>query len=247
MYIALCSVKDTEGERNTGFLSYFTAHSLSILSPPPFLSLFLSSSTVACVCWYSYRCVDLSGSSSWDCAQAGWLVSSAFCIPGKKKREQKAAESIGRQTGCARAVPVVWFWQLNWPQCCRCVMFKGRFKVMLSTGLAASDILNIYTFSVARWIIDWTCNWTCYKMAPLWLVIDTLGPTNTASHTTAPSLPYLINRNTNTGTTKKADLALCNIPRHWKIPLWQERSYGRSASPMWSVTHKYQGGCILRS
>lgn len=72
-----------------------------------------------------------------------------FASLEKKKREQKAAESIGRQTGCARAVPVVWFWQLNWPQCCRCVMFKGRFKVMLSTGLAASDILNIYTFSVA--------------------------------------------------------------------------------------------------
>lgn len=73
MYIALCSVKDTERERNTGFLSNFTAHASSILSHPSLPSS-LSSSTVACVLWCSYRCLGLSGSSSGGGKQLTCLI-----------------------------------------------------------------------------------------------------------------------------------------------------------------------------
>lgn len=143
MYIALCSVKDTEGERNTGFLSYFTAHSLSILSlslPPSFPLIFHCS---LCVLVF----IQMFG-FEWQfllrlCTSG---LTRLICIlhPWKKGNRKRQKASAGRQA--VRAMPVVWFWQLNWPQCCRCVMFKGRFKVTLSTGLTASDILNIYTF-----------------------------------------------------------------------------------------------------
>lgn len=69
----------------------------SSLCPSPLL-LFLSSSTVPCVFWYSYRCLDLTGSFSWDCAQAA--DSSHLHFASQEKREQKAVESVSRQTGC---------------------------------------------------------------------------------------------------------------------------------------------------
>lgn len=76
------------------------------------------------------------------------------------------------------------------------------------------------------------------------LVIDTLGcrytHAQTTSHKTATSPPYLINRNTNTGTAKGATLFHA---------MYQdtEDTYRRSAGPLWSAAGKYQGRCTLRS
>lgn len=68
VFIALCSVKGAEGGEEQWLSLLFLPLSLS-QSPlsaclAPSLPLSLSSSTVPRVCWYSYRCLDLSGSSS---------------------------------------------------------------------------------------------------------------------------------------------------------------------------------------
>lgn len=82
MYIALCSVKDTERERNTGFLSNFTAHA-PVISPPS-LPPSLSSSTVAWVLWCSYRCLEIEWQflRRWQAADLSHLhfASEGVCV-----------------------------------------------------------------------------------------------------------------------------------------------------------------------
>lgn len=141
VYVALCSVKTTEEERNTGFPHLlFRSPLFDPLSPsnPPLCVLVF-------IQMFEF---------DWQFLQrpctSGWLVSSAFCIPGKEKRSGGTESSGQHQQADGLRVLVfmlpVWFWQLNWSQRCCCVMFKGRFKVTLLTGPPSSDSLNIYIF-----------------------------------------------------------------------------------------------------
>lgn len=109
MYIALCSVKDTEGERNTGFFLAVLLLILyqSSLSLPPSFSLIFHCTPCVLVFiqmfefeWHFLLRLCTSGLTRLIYILHPWE---------KKKRkkkgggEQKAAESIGRQTGCVRA------------------------------------------------------------------------------------------------------------------------------------------------
>lgn len=101
------------------------------------------------------------------------LLSSAICIPGKNCKQRS---TLGGVVHALRRTPVVWLQLLN--QRRYRVMFKGRFKVTLSTGPARFLHIKHSYISVAGWIIDWTCYWTCYKMTPLRCGIDIFGASN---------------------------------------------------------------------
>lgn len=168
--MALCSVKNSECRRNTGFLSHYTPLLYPLLASS---SSVLAVSPVLCVFLYSYRCLNLTGTFSRDRAQAADFSHLQFASQGKTANR---GARWGGVVHALRRTPVVWLQLLN--QRRYRVMFKGRFKVTLSTGPARFLHIKHSYISVAGWIIDWTCYWTCYKMTPLRCGIDIFGASN---------------------------------------------------------------------
>lgn len=157
----------TQRKRNTGFPIYFSSHSsqsthllcLPLLLPAPFLA----SLTVPCTFLYSYRCLDLTGSFSRDCAQTADSSHLHFATLEKKKKERKseegggkeAAKRMSRQELCVevrvRAPPCR-------VACCLalaallaqallpCDVLKDVSRSCIWQAPAASDVLNIYVF-----------------------------------------------------------------------------------------------------
>lgn len=132
--MALCSVKNTERERNTGFPSYFTARStrstlsliFSMSLAPPSLSLILH--CTLCVLVF----IQMFG-FDWQfllrLCTSGWLVSSAFCIPGKKGTESSGKrQQADGLCECVRVRACV---------CTRCMFFFLFFGFGSLTGPSA--------------------------------------------------------------------------------------------------------------
>lgn len=162
--MALCSVKKYRKREEHWlslllYCSFYSIHSLPHLLYVPRPSFSFSHPPLYPVCFGIHTDVWIWLAVSPETVHK--RLTHLICIlhPRKKGNRKQWKVSAGRRAVCMRKserarvctrcmvfFPTFWLWQLNWPQCCSRVMFKGRFKVTLSTGLTASDILNIYIF-----------------------------------------------------------------------------------------------------